>query len=305
MKEIWKPWFYEGRPTRYEISNMGQIHDLKTDKYTYGNETREGYFNYTMYLDDGRAVSKLVHRLVAEIFVPNPDESYDVVDHINAIRADNRASNLRWCTAAMNTQYAVEKGAMAKEKGEKSPRHKYTKKQIQYAIELLKTGKYKSREIADLAGIHIHTVGDLRRGIIWTDELDGSTLSVVDGVKKFTDEQIMKVITMLTGEYTVKEIHDITGVSKADIRGICDRKIYKDLTKDIPNLSYKVISKRASMNDIMKAIKMLETLEYSCKEIQKKTGLSRSVIEKLAYHQRWPNLTAGKKLGFKNSKSVI
>lgn len=42
-----------------------------------------------------------VHRLVAELFVPNP-KGYNEVDHINNNPRDNRAENLRWCTHAEN-----------------------------------------------------------------------------------------------------------------------------------------------------------------------------------------------------------
>ena len=81
------------------------------------------------------------------------------------------------------------------------------------------------------------------------------------------------------------------------------RNIYKYLTKDIEHLSYKSVSKRNSTKEqILEAIDMLETGKYTYKDICEKTGLTRSTVEKIAYHQRWTELTEGKTLRFKGSK---
>jgi transposase len=201
----------------------------------------------------------------------------------------------------MNIRYATEKGAMMKNTGEDSPRHKYTKNQINQVIHMLEDGNFTAKEISAITGVHVHAVRDLKNKRTWIDDVEGLELGLKSGIRKFSDEQIHKVIQLLDGTLTVKEISDITGVSKSVVRGIYKREIYTYLTDGVRNLSYKKISTRANKDIIIRAIALLETRKYTCSDIQNITGLSRSVIEKLAYHQRWQFLTEGKRLGFKGS----
>lgn len=73
----------------YEVSNLGRV--------KCNSEIIEPYMN-GKYLSIG---TFFIHRAVAELFVPNP-ENKPVIDHINTDRLDNRAENLRWVTTKEN-----------------------------------------------------------------------------------------------------------------------------------------------------------------------------------------------------------
>ena len=110
MEEIWKD--IKGYEGMYQVSNFGRVKSLA--RYiSYGGMPRnknprilrqspdgKGYMMAWLYDENGR-VTKKVHRLVAEAFIPNP-EGKPQIDHINADKKDNRVENLRWCTGKEN-----------------------------------------------------------------------------------------------------------------------------------------------------------------------------------------------------------
>lgn len=71
-----------------------------------------------VYIKNGKQIRKhkRVHRLVAEAFIPNPDNQ-PVVCHKNNIKTDCRKENLYWGTISQNTKQAVDDGLFINDKG--------------------------------------------------------------------------------------------------------------------------------------------------------------------------------------------
>ena len=84
----------------YEVSNLGKVRNITTGKNLNGWIEKKGYMRVGLY-NNGKKTNKYIHRLVAEAFIENPNNS-EQVDHINGIKTDNKVENLRWVTSSQN-----------------------------------------------------------------------------------------------------------------------------------------------------------------------------------------------------------
>lgn len=68
-----------------------------------------GYLRVRIHDSNGKPKTFYVHRLVAETFIPNP-ENLLIVNHIDANKENNKISNLEWCTQKENIKHSKEMG---------------------------------------------------------------------------------------------------------------------------------------------------------------------------------------------------
>lgn len=123
MKEEWRT--IKGTNNKYSVSNLGNV--KRNEHYTIVSPTlqhpngirmfykekevrgyicKEGYKIVYLQVSANNKITKKVHRLVAEAFIPNPD-NLPQINHIDENRLNNSVQNLEWCDAKQNANHGT------------------------------------------------------------------------------------------------------------------------------------------------------------------------------------------------------
>ena len=106
MVEIWKDILgYEGL---YQVSNLGNVMSFwgKTPKLLRAGKSSSGYLFVILSNHNKSRKNFKIHRLVAQAFLPNPN-NYPQVNHKDENPLNNNVSNLEFCTQQYNNQYGT------------------------------------------------------------------------------------------------------------------------------------------------------------------------------------------------------
>ena len=104
MTEIWKN--IEGYEGKYQVSNFGQVKSMiGQEKVLHPKKHRTGHLQIGLHKDKKRK-TMYIHRLVAQAFIPNPD-NLPCVNHKDENPNNNNVDNLEWCTQKYNCNYGT------------------------------------------------------------------------------------------------------------------------------------------------------------------------------------------------------
>lgn len=101
--------------SKYQVSSVGHVKNIKKDVRLTPQLDKNGYHYVNLYGDDKKQHRCMIHRLVCDKFIPNPDE-LPIVNHKNGQRSDNRLENLEWVSHTDNNVDAYERGRKATKK---------------------------------------------------------------------------------------------------------------------------------------------------------------------------------------------
>ena len=180
MKEIWRD--IKGYEGLYQASNLGNIRSLdRKDGRGFNRKgfvmspipAKTGYLNIHL-SKQGKGKTFQIHRLVAEAFLPNP-ENLQIINHKDENPQNNVVDNLEWCTYKYNSNY----GKMTHDfrskivSAEKHPRRKLDWETVEKIRKLYKrkSKEFGCRGLSEKFGVCQTQIGNIVRGTSWRKEV--------------------------------------------------------------------------------------------------------------------------------------
>jgi hypothetical protein len=160
QKETWKD--IKGYEGYYAVSNFGRVKSLRSNKIMNATINSRGYPQVNLKVNGNRKCMR-VHTLVAETFIPNP-ENKPQIDHIDTDPTNNHVSNLKWVTMKENMNNSITLERTRKRLdimhktiniGNKSnTENRGIKSKLHKKVKCIETGKiyYGTREAAEALG---------------------------------------------------------------------------------------------------------------------------------------------------------
>lgn len=145
----------------YLCNEQGQIYSLISKKIMKTHNDKDGYQQLRMTIKKGKAVTVKAHRLIAQTFLPNP-ENKPHINHKDGNKMNNAVSNLEWCTAKENNKHARKVGLL-NDCGINNSRAVCDQKMLDKIRQLISEGKTNT-EIEKITGISNGVVSHIRRG---------------------------------------------------------------------------------------------------------------------------------------------
>lgn len=162
--EEWRPVIgFEGH---YEVSNKGNVRSLdrtifdlngRRKRFIKGvalkpSKDKDGYCFVRLHSQGSGYTYFKVHRLVALIFIPNPN-NLPCVNHIDFNRSNNIVENLEWCSSKQNYEHSMRAGRIHSNKGMRGKAWKSTRLLLMLDLEgNYIRSFYGAREAADFLG---------------------------------------------------------------------------------------------------------------------------------------------------------
>lgn len=234
-----KPYYYNGKKTRYVVSKDGKVYNMQTNKYMKTDKVYNTGYRAIRLTEKSIGLNKKVsvHRMVAETFIPNPNNLPEV-NHIDLDKQNNHLSNLEWVSKRENSVHKVKNNVGPFLPGEANKTAKYSDSQIEEVCKMLSTG-CKPKVISNKTGVSTAMISMIKIGKVRTHQSSKYNWKVVHKSDMVGDNHPNNIINSKIAEkicqylqqgYATKQISKLTGVSKHIINDIKQRGSWKTVS---------------------------------------------------------------------------
>jgi len=153
------------KDTKYYITTNGNI--IRDNLTLKKSVNKSGYQRIVLNVNGGK-LSKLIHRLVAETYLPNPNNLPEV-DHLDTNKLNNDISNLEWVTTEENKRRARLNGLIRK--GESHGKSKLTKTDVEYIRNnyIPRHKEYGTRALSRKFNVSNCAISNVLNKVTWKD----------------------------------------------------------------------------------------------------------------------------------------
>lgn len=218
------------RNTPYEVSDQGEVR--RDGRVLACHVNQGGYRQLSLSVNTVRTTA-LVHRMVAETFIPNP-AGKPQVNHIDGDKLNNDVSNLEWCTAGENIRHALETGLRVMPAGEDASNARLTADQVLEIRRRYADGSTQSDLSAEF-GVGQPSIHRIVSGKEWmsvggpiTDGSERRSRGSNHHRATVTEDQVRE-IRSLHGTMKRKELAERFGITECAVKKILSRQTWKHL----------------------------------------------------------------------------
>ena len=232
---------YEFKPSKqyppFAANALGEVKNLKTGNILKGCTASNGYRVIGKKIGK-RSTNLLVHRIVADALIPNP-QNLPVVNHKDGNKLNNNIDNLEWCTQSHNMKHAAENGMLNTEnrlRGEDCNLTVYTEDKIREVCADLETGM-KNIDVSSKHNIPSSYIKSIKNGYSWAHISKDYNIKLRDVCTDRLPDGCVKMVCelLLLKEQTINILRNVNKIypqlKKHHIHDIRKGKTYKHISK--------------------------------------------------------------------------
>lgn len=218
------------------VSSYGRFYGKYRSYMTFlSNSVGETGYQKIYITVDGKHILFASHRLVAKVFIQNPDE-LPVVNHIDGNKLNNRADNLEWCSHSQNTRHAFDTG-LRDTAGEKHHACKHSDETIAKVVELLNAGVSYSKT-SKATGVSEAQIYRIKSG---TARVNSTMVPKKEVSSNFilTEDDVYMIKKMVSEGSARKDVADKFGICVGNVHKIVKGRAWKHVAPEYTDRSTK------------------------------------------------------------------